>query len=377
MIDANLFLKNLNNNGASFFTGVPDSLLKEFCACVFDNCDKTNHVLAANEGGAVGIAAGYHLATKKIPVVYMQNSGIGNAINPLLSLADKEVYAIPMILVIGWRGAPGKKDEPQHIKQGRIQSQLLDALELPFEIIDPSTSEADVFNKIKKLSETATAQSRPVALVVKAGTFFPYKPTATSQTNDYPMQREDAIAAIVDLLKKEDIVVSTTGKASRELYELREKLQQGHQNDFLTVGSMGHSSQIALGIALQCERRIVCIDGDGASLMHLGAMAISGTQSLNNFFHILLNNGAHESVGGQPTVGLDIDFTTIANSCGYEEIHSVSEKNDLKEKLVNILSQKKCSFLEIKVACGSRTDLGRPKSSPLENKIAFMDFIRK
>ncbi len=377
MIKSEEFLTALQKNNIEFFTGVPDSLLKELCACIDDTFSSDQHVINANEGGAIALAMGYHLATGKTPLVYLQNSGLGNTINPLLSLADKAVYSIPMLLIIGWRGEPGVHDEPQHIKQGAVQNDLLTAMDIPFEIIDAIDSDTYTA-KITQLLAIASQESKPVALIVRKGTFSPYttKNSNTNLENKLPLQREAVLEIILNTIEKDAIVVSTTGKTSREIYEIRKRLHQGNEKDFLTVGGMGHCSQIALGIALQIQNRpVYCIDGDGASIMHLGASAIIGNNAPGNFKHILLNNGAHESVGGQQTVGFDIDFKAIAKACNYKSANTANDTNSLLEKLNTLKETDGPSLLEIQIACGSRSDLGRPTTSTLENKEMFMNWI--
>lgn len=373
MISPELFFSELNRAGVDYFTGVPDSLLKAFCAYVSDNVAEDKHVIACNEGSAVALGIGYHLATKKIPLVYMQNSGIGNAVNPLLSLADADVYSIPMILMIGWRGEPGVKDEPQHVKQGKVLLPLLESMDIPCEIIDENESQA--LASIKKAALLAKSESRPVALVVKKGAFDSYSLKTKTKTS-YAYQREDVVKVIVDNLDKDDIVVSTTGMASRELFEYRASSGFDHSSDFLTVGGMGHASQIALAIASQRpERRVVCIDGDGAALMHLGALTTNGHSALKNFKHIVINNGAHDSVGGQPTLGFTIDFLQIAKACNYDLVMQCDGHEALGKKVRAILASESCSLLEVLVNKGSRSNLGRPTTTPIENKASFMRFI--
>ena len=367
MINCKDFYNLLTKNGIDFFTGVPDSLLKDFCVYLTDNSN--NHVIAANEGNAIALATGYHLATGKIGLVYMQNSGIGNAINPLLSLADPEVYNIPMLLLIGWRGEPGKKDEPQHIKQGKITLDILDTLKIPYAVLLNSIEDLEKKINISDINS-------PYALVVRKGTFEQYKLQKEMGTN-YELTREDAIKLVVYSLDKQDIVVSTTGKTSRELFEYREALNQGYERDFLTVGSMGHSSSIALGIALQKpDRNVYCLDGDGSVIMHMGSLAIIGQQKPKNFKHIIFNNGCHESVGGQPTAGFEIDFPAIANACGYKLALKVETVDEIKRGINSLkLLNRGPGLLEIRVNKDSRLDLGRPTTTPIENKEDFMKFL--
>jgi phosphonopyruvate decarboxylase len=364
----------LKDNGVSFFTGVPDSLLKYLCAYITDNTTDKEHIIAANEGGAVSLAAGYHLATGKIPLVYLQNSGLGNTVNPLLSLADKKIYSIPMVLLIGWRGKPGTKDEPQHIKQGRIQNDLLRVLDIPFLVIGPDID--DLTDPVNQIIKTAKDNSSPVAIVVQPNTFEEYKLRACFE-DKYQLTREEAIETILESVSLKDIVISTTGKTSREVYEYRERKKQGYQNDFLTVGSMGHASQIALGVTLNTKKRVICLDGDGAILMHMGALAIIGTKKPKNFIHIVLNNGSHDSVGGQPTAGFSISLTKIAEGCGYSFVESISNKDDLQDALKRAFEKKGPLMIEVLIKKGARPDLGRPKTTPVQNKEALMKLLGK
>lgn len=355
-------------SGIDLFTGVPDSLLKNFCAYVTDTAPRHKHIIAANEGNAVGIAAGHYLATGKPALVYMQNSGLGNTVNPLLSLADEKVYSIPMVLMIGWRGEPGVHDEPQHVKQGEVTLALLDAMQIPYVILD---DESQLGQQVK----LAIEQRKPTAIVIRKGTFGKYQ-LRNASTNDSPLCREEALKLVIDHLHADDVIVSTTGKLSRELFEYREALQQGHGHDFLTVGSMGHSSSIALGIALEKpNRRVFCFDGDGAFIMHTGALGIVASMQPRNFFHILFNNGAHESVGGQPTIGFDINATGIAKASGYRHTLTATSKEEIVAALQQLEQLEGPVLLELRVGINSRDDLGRPTTTPIENKEAFMDFL--
>lgn len=373
MINIVSFLNSLNNNDVDFYTGVPDSLLKDFCAYITDNVESKNNITAANEGAAVGLAAGYHIATGKFPLVYMQNSGIGNAVNPLLSLADSDVYSIPMLVMVGWRGEPGKKDEPQHVKQGKVTLDLIEAMGYKYTVIDSDTENID--EVISEAKSFIQENNCPYFIVVRKGTFEPYK-LKTKKINNFELVREDAIKTIVDNLSSKDIVVSTTGKTSRELFEYREELKQSHDNDFLTVGSMGHASQIALGISLNTEKQVYCFDGDGATIMHTGSLAITGSLSPKNYKHVIFNNGSHESVGGQPTVGLDTDLCKIAEASNYTKILSAETKADLISKIEEFKACDGPALLEVKIRNGAREDLGRPTTTPIENKLNLMKLLK-
>lgn len=374
MIKPETFYNELIQHGTDFFTGVPDSLLKNFCAYITDNAPEEKHIIAANEGNATGLAAGYHFATGKVPLIYMQNSGLGNVVNPILSLVDPDVYSIPCILVIGWRGEPGVHDEPQHVKQGKVTCALLDAMQIPYVIL--TNDESDLHNQIEKCFAYVRKNNAPYAFVVKKGTFDDYK-LKNNIAVAAEMTREDALEKIMLSASSNTAFVSTTGMASRELFELRVKHGQGHEKDFLTVGSMGHASQIALSIALQKkERKVYCIDGDGAALMHLGGMAIIASRNPNNYVHIVLNNNAHDSVGGQPTVGGKINLTGIAESCGYKKVYKAETAQELEAVLKAARENKELTFIEVKVKKGARKDLGRPTTTPIENKNAFMEFLK-
>ena len=360
--------------GADFFTGVPDSQLKSLCNYLMNTygTDNRHHIIAANEGNCTAIAAGYHLATGKTPVIYMQNSGQGNVINPVASLLNDNVYAIPTIFVIGWRGEPGIKDEPQHIYQGQVTIKLLDDMDIKSFIVSSDTTETELKDAMASFKKELN-NGKSVAFVIRKSA-LEYN-EKVKYTNNYTMNREEIIRHIVKV-SNDAPIVSTTGKASRELFEIREENNQGHQYDFLTVGSMGHSSSIALGIALQKpEEKIWCLDGDGAALMHLGAMAVIGANKPNNFIHIVINNEAHETVGGMPTVAKRIDICGIAKACGYEYIASVDNFEDLDKELLNCKNANKLCLLEIKSTIGARADLGRPTTTAIENKVNFMNYL--
>ncbi len=376
MLSPEFFFRALKEERINFFSGVPDSLLKNICAYITDNTIDKNHIIAANEGNALSLGIGYHLATNELPLVYMQNSGLGNIVNPLLSLADTDVYAIPMLLMIGWRGEPNVKDEPQHKKQGRITIELLESMGIKYQILSSNTSNAEAEKIIQEAVSYAQKNNTPYALVVRKGSFENYKLKSDTK-GDFPLLREQAIKLIVDRLSEKDIVVSTTGVTSRELFEYREALGQGHEKDFLTVGGMGHANQIALGIALQKpDRQVFCFDGDGAMLMHMGSLAINANTRCSNFKHIIFNNGAHDSVGGQPTVAYKIDVEAIANAVGYDMVLQANNEYEIKNALKELQQFNGMVLLEIRVNKGFRSDLGRPTTTPLENKKALMDFVR-
>ena len=374
MIPVNFFIEKLREKGIDCFAGVPDSLLKNICAYITDHFDAAHNIIAANEGAAVGLAAGHYLATGQPACVYMQNSGEGNIINPLASLTDQEVYNIPVLLLIGWRGRPGVHDEPQHVKQGKVTTGLLNVMGVNYEVL--SKEEDKAAKQIEKAAK-ALANKEVFALVIEKDTFEDYK-LQNVEVNDLTMSREEAIQTVAAALGEKDCIVSTTGMISRELFEYRAAMNQGHERDFLTVGSMGHASQIALGIALaQPERRVWCFDGDGAAIMHMGSMAIVANKAPKNYVHVVFNNGAHDSVGGQPTVGLKIDLPAVAKAVGYKATYSVDSKAELESVLAKVNSFESPALLEIKVKKGNRKDLGRPTTTPIQNKEALMTFLKK
>ena len=373
MVDVKDFFDSLRDQGIANFSGVPDSLLKNICAYISDNTTRDEHLITANEGSAIGLAVGQYIATGKPSLVYMQNSGFGNAINPLLSLADAKVYGIPMLVMVGWRGEPGVKDEPQHIKQGEVMMELLDACDLPTIVIDAETK--NIEEVLKSAVELTFANNQPVILLVKKGTFAPYR-----LKNVIPdiaeSSREDAIKMIVEASEVDDVFVSTTGMPSRELFEIRVRNKQSHEKDFLTVGAMGHASMIALGVALNADRHVFCIDGDGASIMHLGNLTSTGQSGAKNLIHIILNNAAHDSVGGQPTCAHSIDIPIIGKACGYASVKSTSKLDEIRSYIEKIKGHPGPHLLEVKIKKGARSDLGRPTSTPTQNKEALMRVFR-
>ncbi len=374
MISPKQFLDYLVSQEVTFFTGVPDSLLKEFCEYIDVSLPPTSHVISVNEGTALGLATGYHLTTGNIPLIYMQNSGLGNAVNPLISLLDQKVYQIPALLLIGWRGEPGVSDEPQHITMGEVTTPLLDAMGIPYTVLSADEEVA----KQELISAVASVRARgtPHALVVRKGLFKSEK-TEKASNGVYSLTREEAIASVINMLEEDAVVVSTTGKMSRELFEIRKASEMGHKRDFLTIGSMGHASQIALGIAMNnSKRKVYCFDGDGAALMHLGGMATIGQIQPKNLTHIVFNNGSHESVGGQKTAGFFVDFCMIARSCQYKNTLYADTKETVKEALSQVKEKEGPSFVEIRTRKGSRENLGRPTVSPKDNKIDFMNYLR-
>ncbi len=360
--------------GSDFFTGVPDSQLKALCNFLMNKygIDSKHHIIAANEGNCTALAAGYHLATGKVPVVYMQNSGEGNIINPVASLLNDKVYAIPAVFIVGWRGEPGVHDEPQHIYQGEVTVKLLEDMDIKTFVISKETTDEEVEEAMKSFREILS-KGKDVAFVIRKGALS--YDGKVKYENSNTMVREEIIRHIAKA-SGEDPIVSTTGKASRELFEIREANRQSHKYDFLTVGSMGHTSSIALGVALnKPDKRVWCIDGDGSVLMHMGSMAVVGSNAPENLIHVVINNGAHETVGGMPTVASNIDLVAIAKACGYKYAVSVDDFDDLDKELNAAKKRKALSLIEVKCSIGARDDLGRPTTTALENKINFMNYL--
>ncbi len=372
MIEPKIFVNSLKKRDIGFISGVPDSLLKSLCACISDEYSDNSHIISTNEGSAIALGIGYHLGSNKVPMIYMQNSGIGNIINPITSLANNQVYGIPMLLVIGWRGeisADGSqlKDEPQHKKQGLITLDQLNLLGITYEILDKDTKNFDIL--IDKLLNEAKSEHSPVALVVRKNTFSKYEFSPKIKSNSY-LSRELIIEEIISN-SGDCKIITTTGMASRELYEIREKNNNSHEKDFLTVGGMGHASQIATGLAIsQPNKKVICIDGDGALLMHTGGLSISG--KLDNLIHIVINNGVHDSVGGQPTMARFLCLSEIAKNFKYSSSITVSTKEELNASLKSSLISNKSSFIEVLSKPGARKDLGRPLTTPMQNKNAFL-----
>lgn len=369
MLDPSWFVQTCREQGVSLFTGVPDSLLKELCTTLDTEVGRGQHVIAANEGAAVGIAIGHHLRTASPALVYLQNSGFGNLVNPLLSLADPDVYRVPMVVLVGWRGQPGVKDEPQHVKQGRVMAGLLDSLQVPWAVLSKDPAEAS-----QSLKE-ALACDGPYVLLVEKDTFAKAVRPAT-QDRGTLASREEALTALAAAVGREAAIVSTTGMLSRELFEYRER-QGGHGQDFLTVGGMGHASSIALGVAMSDpEREVWCFDGDGALLMHLGSLAVIADQAPGRYFHVVFNNGVHDSVGGQPTSIGKVDVVAAAMALGYRQAVSTDDVEEIPDLVSGLRESGGPALLELKVRPGNRPDLGRPTRTPEQNKQAFMAALR-
>lgn len=374
---ASVLLDACQSAGIDFFTGVPDSYLKGLCNELYVRygTDGAAHIVAHNEGGAIGLCAGHFLATGRPALCYMQNSGLGNTVNPLTSLTDFRVYRIPCLLVIGWRGEPGTKDEPQHVKQGAVTLSQLELLDIPYRILSADTADQEFERMFGDLLSVLKEQKTAALVIRKDALTTSAKP---GWGNAYPMARERAAEIILAHIGPRDILVSTTGKLSREVFELREKSGQPHDHDFLTVGSMGHASMIALRMAEECPDRLVwCLDGDGAAMMHLGAMPLIGQRHPANLIHVIINNGAHETVGGMPVCSGSLNITDLAKASGYAVILRADTETSLSAALRTITASEGPVLLEICCACGARADLGRPTSTPLQNRDALMNFITK
>lgn len=370
---ASRLLSQLEHMGLDTIAGVPDSTLKQFCDGVQTYQGKMSHYVTANEGAAVGVAIGSYLATGRPACVYMQNSGTGNAVNPLASLANGDVYGIPMLFIVGWRGEPGVKDEPQHVFQGKITCQLFETLAVAYSVIDSDTTDEQMDDVLRKAEETLS-QGEQFAIIVKKGTFEKEEPF--SWANGNPMVREEVLGRILQSLPRDTVIVSTTGKISRELYEQSDAIYGGHENIFMTVGGMGHASMIALGIAeKRPDKKIVCIDGDGAALMHMGALPFIASRAPKNFYHIVINNMAHESVGAMPTGCQQTSFAGIAAAAGYRRANTLETPEAVTQIGSLVKTEEGPVLLEIPVSLGARSDLGRPKESARENKEHFMAFL--
>lgn len=370
---AEYFVERIRQIGIETLAGIPDSALKPFCDYINrEGKGIFRHYVPANEGAAVGIAIGNYLATGKPACLYMQNSGLGNIVNPITSLANQEVYGIPILMLIGWRGEPGKKDEPQHRFMGEQTEQILKDLAVEYSILDKDMGDV-AFDAAIECATKVLREKRQYAFVIKRDFFESAAKNVYHNGNQ--LIREEVIAEIISAIGEKDVLVSTTGKISREVYEQSDRLRGNHVQDFLTVGGMGHASMIAFGIAeAQPQKRVYCLDGDGAILMHMGSMAFLAEQKPDNYVHICLNNGAHESVGGMPTGSPDTEFYKVAESCGYTAVYKAENLSQLREALEQIRIKEQLTFLEIKVAMQSRGDLGRPKESAAENKKSFMNY---
>lgn len=369
MIEPKLVVDTLSELGVEFACGVPDSLMEPLCTYLA-TLPPERHLLAANEGAAIGLAVGHYLGTGKPAFVYMQNAGIGNAINPLVSLADPGVYAIPMLVFVGWRGQPGTTDEPQHMTQGKQMVPLMEALEVPWATLAKEPEEARA--QLAEALDVAVTRSTPYVMLVEKGSFVPTQSAEKEEAHDGP-SREEALIALLEAVGSEGIYVATTGMLGRELYEYRERSGTPSSRDFLTVGGMGHASSIALGLAeARPEREVWCLDGDGATLMHMGTLAVIAARSPKNFFHVVFNNGVHDSVGGQPTVMRSIDLAAAARAFGYEFATSISDVGHIGKVVEEMRHSPGPALVDLRVRPGNREGIGRPKRTPAEAKTVLM-----
>lgn len=374
-MDAKFFVDKCLESGIDFFAGVPDSQLKGLCDELFVRfgTDSGTHIVAHNEGGAVALCAGHYLATGRPGLCYMQNSGLGNAVNPLASLMDQQVYGLPCLLVIGWRGEPGIKDEPQHVKQGQITTGQLDLLGIPYYVLERGETPEAFIQAFMRAAEVLRTGAC-FAFVVRKGALT--TEADPRYENDRMLKREKAASMILNTAGPDDVFVSTTGKLSREVFEIRERQEEGHERDFLTVGSMGHAGMIALGIAeAEPDRRVWCLEGDGAMMMHLGAAALIGQRKPANMIHVIINNGAHETVGGMPVCSGGLNITALAGAAGYPSVFTASDEEELSAVLRKARSVHTLCLIEIRCANGARPDLGRPTTTPQQNRDALMQFL--
>ncbi|MPZ59978.1 MAG: phosphonopyruvate decarboxylase [Propionibacteriales bacterium] len=377
MLDPAWFVRLCGDQGITLYTGVPDSLLKQLNAEIMHTLPRRQHIIAANEGAAVGIAIGHYLRTATPGLVYLQNSGFGNAVNPLMSLADPDVYGIPMLVLVGWRGQVGVPDEPQHVKQGRVMDDLLDALDLPWAVL-PKES-ADAAQCLKTAVTTAVERSSPYILMVEKGTFADASNMDLGHkepTEELP-SREEALVALAEAVGDGVTIVSTTGMLSRELFEHRQRSGTDGSRDFLTVGGMGHACSIALGLAMnEPDREVWCLDGDGAALMHLGSLAVIADHAPSTYFHVVFNNGVHDSVGAQPTSISAVDVPATARALGYRYARATADISTISDAVAQMRANAGPALLELRVRPGNRPGIGRPTRTPRESKQTFMSALR-
>tara|TARA_B100000965_G_scaffold405560_1_gene440070 strand:- start:327 stop:1427 length:1101 start_codon:yes stop_codon:yes gene_type:complete len=355
MIKIDSLINVLKKNNCNFYTGVPDSVLKEL-SIILQNKNKNNHVIATNEGSAVSIAVGNYLSTKKIPCVYMQNSGLSNAMNPLISIAHQKVYSIPLILIIGWRGSPKIKDEPQHNVKGKITEKILKLLNIKYTII---RSNKDLKNFDKQIKYSKKNKST-VACLIENGTLEKNK-KKLKKKDYYNLDKELFLKTLLENLKSNSKIISSTGYNSRELMYLRQKYNFKKSKDFYMVGGMGHTSSVAFGYSLSNKKNTICIDGDGSFLMHLGSIKTIGTFANKNLKYILLNNNTHDSVGGQSTYAKNMNLEKFSKALGFKKFLCIKNKKDLKKKINNFLNGNTLSFLEVRVSNSKTKNLPRPK----------------
>ena len=354
MIKIDSLINVLKKNDINFFTGIPDSILIELSRFL-QNKNKRKHIRATSEGSAISIGIGHYLSTKQVPCIYMQNSGLSNALNPLISITSKKVYNIPLVLIIGWRGSPRVKDEPQHNVKGKITESILKLLNIKYTIVR-SGNDLSQFNKIVK---NAKKNNNIAACLIEQGTIKKIKKTYNKK-NFYKLNKELFLKTLLETLEKNSKVISSTGYNSRELMYLRNKYKLINTKDFYMVGGMGHTASVALGYSLSTKKKTICIDGDGSFLMHLGSIKTAGTFANNNFKYILLNNNSHDSVGGQNTYANNIDFEKLSKSLGFKKFYKIKNNKNLKQNIKRFLKGNNLNFLEVKITNSKIKNLPRP-----------------
>ena len=348
-----LFFKN----NITFCTGVPDSLLKPFLKNI-KKVGKFKHIQAVNEGNAVSLAAGWQTVSNKVPLVYMQNSGLGNAINPLISLTHSKVYSIPLVLLIGWRGEPNKHDEPQHIEMGKITLDILKLLNIKTIILGKKFSS----HKVNELINYSIKNKKVVAFLVKKEFFNNEGIKEKNNLNSNNILRYNFLETLVDEIEINTRIISSTGYTSRELDEIRKRKINSKGKDFYMVGAMGHTSIFSLGVAEATKKKIICIDGDGSMLMHFGSLFTIGQMKKTNLKYILLNNNCHESVGSQKTNINNVNINIISKGLGFQNYTKISNKKNMRILTKKFLNSKKSNFLEVRIKNISIENLGRPKN---------------
>ena len=367
MILVKELFNTLKKNKISFFTGVPDSVLKNLLS-YFNKFYNSKHIIAVNEGSAVSIGMGYYLSTKKIPCVYLQNSGLGNAINPLISIANQKVYSIPLLLIIGWRGSPNKKDEPQHMAKGKITTRLLKLLDINYCVLRDKKD----LGSLSKLIKNARITKKTVACLIENKILKSNKKYSQIKKKIGLPYRRDFILQLLKQISNDTKIISTTGYTSRELAQIRKEKKLFKGKDFYMVGGMGHASMVSFGYSLNSKKQVICLDGDGSILMHLGSIRTFGYFGHSKLKHILLNNNAHESVGGQPTTAAKIDFKKLVKSLGYKNYFKISKSEQMNFIIKSFLTSKGPSFLEVLINEGTLNNLSRPRDL-IKIKNQFME----
>jgi len=353
MIDVRHFVDELIRQDANVFTGIPCSYLTPLIHEVIAR-KETRYVLASSEGDALAIASGIWLAGG-MGVVFCQNSGLGNMVNPLTSM--NEPFGIPALLLVTWRGKPGVKDEPQHKRMGEITPELLSLIGVEWELLPQE--EGTALEVLKRACNFIRRVQRPYALVMSRSTFTSDEDIAIPSSN-YP-SRSEALAAFLDNVDAGAVVIATTGKTGRELFTLDDRC--GH---FYCVGSMGYASSVAHGIALGSKRRVYLLDGDGAAIMHMGNLTSIGSSHPANLIHIVLDNGCYDSTGAQPTASTSVDFVALALAVGYAQAQSCRSQGDFVLALRSHLPGTGPRLLHVPIRMGSMSQLGRPTTTPYD-----------